>query len=176
MSTHFNAPDIFEETLDPSHQYTVFSLRPAWAWAVVFGGKDLVSRPAPTRQRGRVLIHASSYHGSLREEQDLRLEVSFLTGIAQSELPIRFTRNAILGSVEIVDCVQEATSKWAVPGQTHWLLRKPRRLAAPVLDVTGKEQLWRWKMESTMSTRRSGIALRSVVLPAGAEPKRRAQK
>jgi hypothetical protein len=176
MSTHFNAPDIFEETLDPSHSYTVFSLRPAWAWAVVFGGKDVENRPSPTRQRGRVLIHASSYHGSLREEQDLRLEVSFLTGIAQSDLPIRFARNAILGSVEIVDCVQGAVSKWAVPGQTHWLLRDPRRLATPVLDVPGKEQLWRWKLDSSQSTRRSGVALRSVVLPVGAEPRRRAEK
>jgi hypothetical protein len=106
------------------------------------------NRPSATGQRGRLLIHASGQKVSIREEQDLRAELSFLTGIARSALPVRFTRSAILGSVEIVDCVRDARSKWAVPGQHHWLLQQPRQLASAVVGVEGKPQLWRWPAQA----------------------------
>lgn len=154
MSTHFNVTDMLEEKLVPGFEYSVCSLRAAWAWAVIYGGKDVESRPAMTQQRGRVLIHASDYKGSLREEQDLRLEVSFLTGIALSALPVTFARNAILGSVDLYDCAQGAVSKWAVPGRSHWLLRDPRRLLSPVLKVASKAQSWRWKAQGAGAARR----------------------
>jgi hypothetical protein len=38
----------------------------------------------------------------------------------------------IVGSVEIVDCVRNARSKWAERGMWHWLLRNPRVLAKPI--------------------------------------------
>jgi hypothetical protein len=146
MSIHQRPPSPFQEVLIPDHEYNVISLHPAQAWAVMFGGKDVESRSHINTQRGRVLVHASSKCGTIRQEQDLRAEVSFLAGIAKSELPVSFVRNAILGSVEIVKCVRTARSKWAVPGQYQWLLEAPRRLAAPVTGVHGELQSWCWKV------------------------------
>ena len=34
----------------------------------------------------------------------------------------------IIGRVELVDCVTDEGSPWAIPGQFHWLLRDPRPL------------------------------------------------
>jgi len=145
MSTHVQAIYPFEERLIPGHEYSVISLHPIWAWAVVFGGKDVENRTWAAEPRGRVLIHASVHKASLASEQDMRAELSFLTGIPRAELPVTFLRGAILGSVEIVDCVRDAPSKWAVPEHNHWLLREPRKLGSPVLGVKGKLQFWRWR-------------------------------
>jgi len=162
MSTNDHVPSLFEEILVPGHAYTVISLHPICAWAVMFGGKDIENRSVTTQQRGRVLIHASEQKGSLREEQDLRSELSFLTGIARAELPVTFLRNAILGSVEITDSVHGARSKWAVPEQHHWLLQDPRQLAAPVHGVTGKPLFWSWTQQrkSTLAPQRRRAAAR----------------
>jgi hypothetical protein len=148
MSTHFQASFPCEEKLVPGQQYTVLSMHPIWAWAVLFGGKDVENRAWVTKQRGRILIHASSDRKSMREEQDMRSELSFLTGIAKAELPVRFVRSSIVGSVEIVECVKDACSKWAVPGQQHWLLSAPHMLAVPLVDVQGRQRFWHWTCEA----------------------------
>ena len=46
--------------------------------------------------------------------------------------PDKLDRGVVLGSVKIVDCVQNAKSKWAIPGRWHWILEKPRRFAEPI--------------------------------------------
>ncbi len=43
--------------------------------------------------------------------------------------PDDLVRGAILGSVEIVGCVQNSIGRWAIPGQWHWILKDPRTLA-----------------------------------------------
>jgi hypothetical protein len=138
---------MFYDTLVPGHEYTILSLPPIWAWALLFGGKDIENRGLCTERRGRVLVHASGEGMSLRESQERRAELSFLSGIARSALPTVFPRNAILGSVEIVDCVEDARSKWAVPGKQHWVLRDPRTLEVPVELLSGDVQLFRWVNE-----------------------------
>lgn len=153
MSTHVLDFYAFAEQLIPGQEYSVLSLHPIWAWAVLYGGKDVDNRTATTRHRGRVLIHASDHKAPLAEEQDMRTELSFLTGIPRAELPVTFLRGAILGSVELVDCVTEARSKWAVPHHRHWLLQTPRALPEPVLNVKGKQSPWRWRCASNASTR-----------------------
>jgi hypothetical protein len=72
-----------------------------------------------THYRGRILIQASL---KVERVEARRLKVKrdeLLTG-------------AIVGSVEIVDCIRNSKSKWAVRGQWHWLLRNPRLLAKPI--------------------------------------------
>ena len=153
MKTHVQGIYPFEERLVSGQEYNVISLHPIWAWAVLYGGKDVENRSALTKQRGRVLIHASAQKVGLGSEQDMRTELSFLTGIPRSELPVIFLRGAILGSVEIFDSVRAARSKWAVPSLHHWMLREPRVLSAPVLGVKGKLQAFRWRFVDTKSGR-----------------------
>jgi hypothetical protein len=46
--------------------------------------------------------------------------------------PDELPAGAIVGSVEIVDCVQISRSKWAIRGQWHRILKNPRALAKPI--------------------------------------------
>ena len=72
-----------------------------------------------THFRGRIIIQASL---KVEREEAHRL------GLDPDELPT----GAIVGSVEIVDCVQNYKSKWADRGSWHWLLRNPRFLKTPI--------------------------------------------
>jgi hypothetical protein len=156
------------DTLVPGHEYMVLSLPPISAWALLFAGKDVENRTWSTNQRGRVLVHASSEGMSLREGQARRAELSFLSGLASSALPTVFPRRVILGSVEIIDCVEDARSKWAVPGKYHWVLRDPRSLHTPVEDIEGELEFWRWTFERapSLSAGRRRAPARSGIVPA----------
>jgi hypothetical protein len=59
--------------------------------------------------------------------------------------PEKLVRGAILGSVEIADCVKNSNSKWAIRGQWHWILRSPRRFAKP-MPCKGKLGFFRPKV------------------------------
>jgi hypothetical protein len=167
-NTAHEASFMLYDTLVPGHEYTVLSLPPISAWALLFAGKDVESRPWNTTQRGRVLIHAASERPNLRESQARRAEVSFLSGIAPSALPAILPRHAILGSVEIIDCTDDSRSKWAVPGRQHWIFRDPRPLRVPVDEVGGEPEFWRWTYarRSSLSTERRRAPLQSGIVPA----------
>jgi len=154
------------ETLAPGHEYTVLSLPPISAWALLFADKDVESRGWSTTQRGRVLVHAANERASLRESQARRAEVCFLAGLPPSALPRILARCAILGSVELVDCVEEARSKWAVPGKQHWIFRDPRPLSAPIQDIEAELDLWRWTYERKSGVRERRVPVRSGIVPA----------
>jgi hypothetical protein len=160
------------DTLVPGHEYTVFSLPPISAWALLFAGKDVESRAFCTTQRGRVLVHAVSERASLRESQARRAEVSFLSGLPPSALPRILARRVILGSVEIIDCVEDSRSKWAVPGKHHWILHDPRPLSTPVDEIDGELEFWRWTYErkATASAERRRAPLQSGIVPAVRAP------
>lgn len=159
------------DTLVSGHEYTVFSLPPISAWALLFAGKDVESRAFSTVRRGRVLVHAASERASLRESMARRAEVSFLAGIPLSALPRILARRVILGSVEIVDCVEDSRSKWAVPGRHHWVLREPTLLSTPVHDIDAELEFWRWTyrpLQVSADPRRAPV--RSGIVPALGAP------
>jgi hypothetical protein len=72
-----------------------------------------------THYRGRILIPASL---KVEDEEARKLKLD----------PDELRTGAILGSVEIVDCIRDAKSKWANRGQWHWILKNPRVLAKPI--------------------------------------------
>lgn len=124
--------------------HRVLSLHPSWAWAIVYAGKDVENRSWTTPFRGRFLVHASSKKYSRALLDQAREEIAEKSGVRLADIPEDFPRCQILGSVELVDCVQRAKSAWAYPGEEHWLLANPKRLAAPVENVMGKLNLWTW--------------------------------
>jgi hypothetical protein len=95
------------------------SVRQPWAYAILHLGKDVENRPRRTYIRERILIQAG-----LKIERDKAREL----GLDPDDL----TTGAIVGSVEIVDCVKNSKSKWAIPGQWHWILEDPLVLAKPI--------------------------------------------
>jgi hypothetical protein len=116
------------------------SLRPGWAWAVIFGGKTVENRSWKTNYRGPLVIHASS---SRAELHDIVERAQKLSG---KKVPDEIDFGAVIGVVDLVECLPPDTplkkpdAKWAAPGCYHWLFRNPRP-CEPV-DIKGKLMLW----------------------------------
>lgn len=97
------------------------SVRQPWAWSIIYGGKDIENRDWPTRIRGRVLIHAAKgmtddeYHDTVVFAHGLGVSVPMATMLH---------RGGIIGSVEIVDCVERSPSPWFF-GRFGFVLRNP---------------------------------------------------
>lgn len=121
--------------------HRVLSVRPPWAWSILFAGKDIENRSWETPYRGPILIHASSrkYGGdSLVEVQQT------IRARSQVKPPDEFPRSQILGVVDLIDIVLGHPSPWANSGECHWVLRNPRPLTEPIKDIDGKLNLWTW--------------------------------
>ena len=77
------------------------TLRQPWASLVVAGIKDVETRTWRTNYRGRLGIHAGS--GIDREGMN-----------EHGRLLTDYPHGAILGTVELVDCVRDNASPWAI--------------------------------------------------------------
>ncbi len=102
-----------------SNEERAISIWQPWAYAILHLGKDVENRPMRTHYRGRILIQASL---TVEDDEDRKLKLD------PDELPT----GAIVGSVEIVDCIRGSKSKWANRGQWHWILENPLILAKPI--------------------------------------------
>jgi hypothetical protein len=108
--------------LSRSNEQRAISIRQPWAYAILHLGKDVENRPMRTHYRGRILIQASL------TTTDQERAASRKLGLDSDGL----LRGAIVGDIEIVDCVHNSKSEWAVRGQWHWILKSPRVLAKPI--------------------------------------------
>lgn len=105
------------------------SIRQPWAWLILHAGKDIENRDWATRRRGRVLIHASK--GMTIAEWQSAIQFAHRTcGVSRGRLQDgcefdQLQRGGIVGSVEIVDCVQASDSPWFV-GEHGFVLRNPQ--------------------------------------------------
>lgn len=132
------------------------SVKQPWAYLICSGIKDIENRTwkCPQKYIGqRVLIHASG----------AKAQFNFSNAHYEKfrELNMRrwynndFYKSAIIGSVEIVDCVVNHPSIWAE--KTHyevnlalhplrpiynWVLANPILFEKPILNVKGKLGFW----------------------------------
>jgi len=96
------------------------SIRQPWAGLIMDGIKVVENRSRRTGFRGRILVHAG-----LRP--DLGPEVlRLLLGRHQAHY------GALIGTVEITDCIRGSTSPWALRGMRHWVLSDARPLRLPI--------------------------------------------
>lgn len=86
----------------------VLTVRQPWAWAIIQGGKDVENRSWPAKHRGPLLIHAGNAF-----ERDGYETVKRLATVPPPPAN-DFVRRAIVGVVELVDCVQDSDSEWAL--------------------------------------------------------------
>jgi hypothetical protein len=126
----------------------ILSVRQPWASAIIHAGKDIENRSRPTKLRGRILIHAS-LHVPKKTEIDRCIEVFSKTSLAEhyehSWIRWYFNRiipnikGGIVGSVEIIDCIDEdderAKSPWFI-GKYGYVLKNPKFL--PLLPLKGR--------------------------------------
>ncbi|MBE8712506.1 ASCH domain-containing protein [Sphingobacterium hungaricum] len=138
------------------------SIKQPWASLIAHGIKDIENRTWPTKYRGTILIHVSSksqFSVQLTDEQT-KLAIPLLKTAIDGEMPF----GAIIGKVDIVDCVINHGSIWAektpscsphhpkglpsVIGKGrkdaiyNWVLANPVLFTNPILNVKGKLSFW----------------------------------
>jgi len=124
--------------------------------------KDIENRTWKTNFRGKVLIHAGASFLDLSEVFTDEQFDQIHGDVRYNLITKKFPTSAIIGSVEIVDCVQDHPSIWAehavinkyIDGNlessrfTHnWVLANPILFDKPILNVKGKLSFWDYSVE-----------------------------
>jgi hypothetical protein len=109
-------------------------LVPGW------GTKDVENRSWETKFRGKLLIHAG---GTPDREAFVRF-------------PLACTYGAIIGWVQILDCVQNHPSVWAERGQWHWVIGERKLFKTPI-PCKGALQLWQVSAEVAAQVREQDL-------------------
>lgn len=121
------------------------TIKQPWASLIVHGIKDIENRTwqCPKKYIGqRVLIHAGvDKRGGWTLNHDqagaLYRSKSILHSTDFDDLPF----GSIIGSVEIVDCVQNHPSVWAEKGVYNWVLANSILFTNPI-PAKGKLSFW----------------------------------
>lgn len=119
------------------------SIKQPWASLIAHGIKDIENRIWRTNYRGRVLIHAGSSKKEgwcLNDLQRVHLWRSSNTLYSTDFDKLPF--GSIIGSVEIVDCVQAHSSIWAEKNVWDWVLVNPILYEEAIENVKGKLSFW----------------------------------
>jgi len=94
------------------------SVKQPWAWLICTGYKDIENRSRPTSFRGRIYIHAGK---QFDYDSWCKMLSGLIPGASNCQLTVHerfYARNgdhllgAIIGEVDIVDCVSSSTSPW----------------------------------------------------------------
>lgn len=130
------------------------SIRQPWASLIAHGIKPIENRSWKTNFRGRIYIHASGVSsGSLYELlNDDQIKAISNHWTAAPPFPNRPT-SAIIGEVDIVDCVINHPGIWAekasFPSDSkpiyNWVLANPVLYKEPILNVKGKLSFWEFE-------------------------------
>ena len=103
-------------------------IRQPWAWSIIHCGKDIENRSWNTKFRGRFLVAAAKTMA--KNEYTLWWDFVMIRRIYNVSPPedgdLLF--GGIIGSVELYDANQTASSKW-YEGPFGFQLRKPKALA-----------------------------------------------
>ncbi|MBP1222633.1 ASCH domain-containing protein [Flavobacterium sp. 1355] len=142
------------------------SIKNPWAYLCVLGIKDIENRSWRTNFRGKIYVHASGQiypffkGGNLAFPADQWAAINSKVDVhIKEEHDKFFTKSAIIGEVEIIDCVVNHPSIWAekteVIGKTiegdplyktkpiwNWALANPVLYEKPILNVKGKLSFW----------------------------------
>lgn len=157
------------------------TVKQPWASLIVAGIKDIENRTWATKYRGPLLIHASAkpvpFNGlSNGVDFDTEQIIAIHNHWPVSEYGryadwmCKWPNSAIIGRVDVVDCVLNHPSVWAEftegvawnPGAYpngvnpcmghevsspiyNWVLANPVQFDEPILNVKGKLSLWEWE-------------------------------
>lgn len=151
-------------------KHKVLSVKQPWSFLICSGVKDIENRTwkCPQKYIGeRVLIHASAKPDNIKldiEGQATVKEIQLFSALNYCDEDELYS--AIIGSVEIVDCVINHPSIWAEksePGQDdytnewlkpiyNWVLANPILFDKPILNVKGKLGFWDYDLPEEYET------------------------
>jgi hypothetical protein len=103
------------------------SIKQPWAWLVVMGYKDVENSKHKTDYRGPLLIYASNDWDTKELDSANRL----IKPIILTDNTKHYKFGAIIGMVELYDCVEDYRSKW-YKGPYGFLFRKPKQFIKPI--------------------------------------------
>lgn len=97
------------------------SIRQPWAWLILNGYKDIENRDFAAHIRGTIAIHSiegeqAKYESALATIAKHKLKIQ-LPPI--EELPV----GGLVGTVEIVDCLESSPSPWWIEGNYAFILK-----------------------------------------------------
>jgi hypothetical protein len=118
------------------------TVKQPWAWLIMGGYKDVENRARPTNHRGPLAIHVSKRIA--KDAFDLMPvpEIAPWGSALLALSPKLGEFGNVIGTVDLVDCVRDSPSPWALDDHWHWLLAQPR-LLTPV-PAKGRLGLWEW--------------------------------
>jgi len=153
------------------------SIKQPYASLIAEGVKDVENRSYNTKFRGTVLIHASAkWHDrakavSMFSREQLEEIKKHEKGNIDRWITEKYTTNrlevsAIIGQVDIIDCVKNSQSIWAEKDAFHWVLANAKKYDYPILNVKGKLSFWNFEPENleeiTFPIRDEGLAYDGV--------------
>ena len=124
-------------------------------WArLIFLGKNVENRSWKTNYRGKLLVHAGKAfdydallflhkHDAVNLLRSMLVHFKVKFDLVNCQ-PIGHDDKecgAIIGSVDVVDCVENSKSRWAQPGVFHWILENPVEFQKPI-PCKGAQGLW----------------------------------
>src|SRR5262249_13668796 len=108
------------------------------------GGREMENRLWPAFVRGTVAIHVAKEQAKGSFEAGARFVRRVLRQTGQTRVRVpaydSLPRGAIIGLVDIIDCVTESDSPW-FEGPIGFKLANPRILHQPI-PVNGKPRFW----------------------------------
>lgn len=126
------------------------SIKQPWASLIAHGIKNIENRTWKTKFRGRIFIHASAKDAGalfelLNEKQIEAISNHWTAAPPFPDRPV----SAIIGEVDIIDCVINHPSIWAEKEENltekpiyNWVLANPVLYEKPILKVKGKLSFW----------------------------------
>lgn len=124
------------------------SIRQPWVWAILNAGKDIENRPRRYHYRGPICLHASMSHtvkAQIEAENFMDRIGAKLPPHERAESIVdgeMLDFGGIIGTAEIVDCVETSDSPWFV-GPFGLVLRNIQPV--PFIPVKGALGLFNWK-------------------------------
>lgn len=113
------------------------SIKQPWAYAIMHLGKDIENRTRHTKIRGTIGIHASK-----------TIDWDAYYAMKANGYPIPnyedFPLGEIVGTVEIVDSVEDHKSKWKQDGTIGYVLQNPQPL---LRTIPCRGQLGFWDID-----------------------------
>lgn len=149
------------------------SIKQPWASLIAHGIKDIENRTWATKYRGTIYIHASgkpSFNNLTLNLTHDQIDQMVLRDFCQLDSrSIAYPKSAIIGKVDIVDCVINHPSIWAEKSYHNvtvnslpfgeenepdyiiynWVLANPVLFDEPILNVKGKLSLWEFDGKET---------------------------
>ncbi|MBC7750067.1 MAG: ASCH domain-containing protein [Methylotenera sp.] len=126
------------------------SIKQPWASLIAHNIKNIENRTWKTKFRGRIFIHASAKSAGRLAELINSNQLDAITKKSNFRfLDTSLIKSAIIGEVEIIDCVLNHESIWAENEKDltkkpiyNWVLANAVLYDKPILNVKGKLSFW----------------------------------